>query len=336
MEPDPTHNGMDAVEQYLAENDRTSDDHVQAALLQFRSQLAAREAVPPNTDHSLQEVWTRIETRDGKSDPSMRATSHSRYRNIAINGALAATIGLLAWFGVKQSRIATLEPVKEPQRYSTTRGQQVTIRLADGTSVLLGNASELLVSPSFNGRDREVTVQGQAYFTVVNNTTLPFTVRVGNSVTRVLGTEFSVRKYAEDSATTVFVAAGKVSTGTVSVGATRAIETSVAVLTAGDLAQIDQHGALQIGRIRRPDATLAWTRGTLVFDNAPLRSVIPALERFYDLDIMVTDSALLGRTITTEVTGESASSAMRFLATVLNVGVTQNGKSFTLHRLPPG
>jgi ferric-dicitrate binding protein FerR (iron transport regulator) len=219
------------------------------------------------------------------------------------------------------------------QRYVTTNAQRATIQLSDGSSVELGSASELTVLPSFNQNNRTVLVRGAAYFQVADRSTLPFVVRSDNAVARVLGTEFAVRKYPEDTSVTIVVASGKVSVGTAGPQTPSNATTSV-VLTKGDNAAVDAQGTVQISHTTNIARALAWTHGMLVFENTPFRTVIPEVERLYDLKIQVTDSSILDRHVTTQLTSESVSEAVHLLASIMNVSVTQHGQQVKFFESP--
>jgi transmembrane sensor len=308
------------------------DPSVRVALDQFRAELATRDLTPPDTELSLQAVWARIRAREApkRVAASTRRSAWKWPVGIAAGLVIAILGGITtAVLSPRFNPTGQLQEVIEARRFTTARGQQATVRLADGTTVLLGNASELYVSAGFNTQDREVRVVGEAYFTVTNNAAAPFTVRVGNAVTRVLGTEFAVRHFPEDTSVRVIVVSGKVSTGSIPPESHRSFEADAAVLSAGDMADVSTSGSLRISRVENVDAALAWTRGELVFDKATFRDVIPALERFYDVRIRVPDSMLLERRVTTAFYTEPAADAMRFLASVLDVDVVVRDKEIT-------
>ena len=74
------------------------------------------------------------------------------------------------------------------KEFATSIGARDSVVLADGSRVILGPASHIVV----RGREVELTT-GEAFFVVVHNEKRPFTVRVGGAVIRDIGTEFSVR-----------------------------------------------------------------------------------------------------------------------------------------------
>ena len=80
-------------------------------------------------------------------------------------------------------------------RLSIPRGETFKVVLSDGTEVLLNSDSRLSYPTVFKGKERVVSLEGEAYFNVTKNTEHPFIVKSGNVQVRVLGTEFNMCSY---------------------------------------------------------------------------------------------------------------------------------------------
>src|SRR5690606_25214297 len=104
----------------------------------------------------------------------------------------------------------------------------------------------------------------------------------------VLGTAFNVKRYTSDSATQVAVTSGKVST--------RAGATTV-TLVPGDVATASD-SSVHILRGNTPRDAMAWTQGELVFNDAPILSVLETISRWYGYELRLTDSTLATRHVT--------------------------------------
>ena len=89
--------------------------------------------------------------------------------------------------------------------YSVSLGEDTQfVQLDDATTVALSPGSKLTVSKSFNAIDRQVHLEGEAFFDVARNEDKPFLVQTNQVAVTVLGTSFLVN----DSA--VVVKTGKV------------------------------------------------------------------------------------------------------------------------------
>lgn len=89
-----------------------------------------------------------------------------------------------------------------PPTFSTEVGEQRSIRLADGSIVVLDSRSQLRVAFTPAARKVEL-LNGQALFDVVKNPLRPFIVLAGGTVVRDVGTQFDVNRGADGTIVTV-------------------------------------------------------------------------------------------------------------------------------------
>lgn len=94
-------------------------------------------------------------------------------------------------------------------------GQKSQIHLPDGSSVWLNAESSIVFDQHLFGSTREVTLFGEAYFDVKRDTLSPFVVHIGDLSVAVLGTEFNVSAYNEDSEITIALVHGSVKVNTI-------------------------------------------------------------------------------------------------------------------------
>lgn len=167
----------------------------------------------------------------------------------------------------------------ENHTLSTPRGGQYQLRLPDGTQVWLNTASSISFPTRFKGANRSVIITGEAYFEVAKNKNMPFLVNVNNRATvEVLGTQFNVRSYADESAIKTTLLEGKVKVS-MAADTVRSI-----VLQPGEQASI-KNNQLQVMQDIDPDAAVAWKAGLFDFTEADLPMVMRELSRWYDIDV---------------------------------------------------
>jgi transmembrane sensor len=315
-----------------------------------------QNAIPPQWDKG--EVWDRLarhipgaETTAQKTTdqavvlrrpPLTRYPARSRWSSSYL--AIAAVVIALASGGVyvrmhepAQSVIPASAPMRE---IATTRGQQATLDLADGTRVTLAADSKLRIPSSFDRvgtdgvRRRDVELTGRAFFDVVHDTTRPFVVQTTTAVTKDVGTSFVISAYTEAHTTEVVVVSGSVGLWDrpgASVADTSRRRRPLMVLTRGDLATLDTNGTAMRARNVSLATYTSWMHGELVFDHVPVRVAIHELERWYDIDVRVADPALRARRITATIRGETAEAAMQHLALTLGAHVRQDGRVVTFY-----
>ncbi|MCD8194668.1 MAG: FecR family protein, partial [Tannerellaceae bacterium] len=89
-------------------------------------------------------------------------------------------------------------------------GSQSKLALADGTQVYLNAGSTLRYFSTLASTVRNVFLEGEAYFEVAANPEKPFIVHTSQLEVKVLGTEFNVKSYPEESNVEVSLLGGKV------------------------------------------------------------------------------------------------------------------------------
>lgn len=209
----------------------------------------------------------------------------------------------------------------------TGRGERDTLRLDDGTRVVLGATSTLRYPAAFAAHARDVYLVGEGYFEVSHDGQRPFRVHAGNATAEDLGTAFGVRAYAEDSVVHVVVAEGKVALGAATLGAVQG-----AVLVPGQLGRLARGATVPSVQHVDVAAYLGWTRGQLSFDDAPLADVVAELARWYRADFRIADASLATRRLTGSFTNTSLSEMLAALAPVLDVRFERIGDTVLLHR----
>jgi transmembrane sensor len=217
----------------------------------------------------------------------------------------------------------------EERVVTVPRGERARFRLPDGTEVLLGAGSILRHPRAFAERSREVTLEGEAYFTVEHEGDRPFRVRAGDLIATDLGTEFLVQAYPEHGGARVVVRSG-----TVSVRPVRAQDSAQPgrVVRPGELARIAADGAPLVEQADTA-AYFAWTTGTLVFDGTPLREALPQLSRWYDLDFRLADSSLGAIPLSGRLDQTLTPSRLELLAGSVGLEQVQRGRMVTFYRI---
>lgn len=243
--------------------------------------------------------------------------------------AAAAAIVLIVGGGLLTRKLLLRGPaggaaVAMARTYSTRPGQRDSLRLADGTSVLLGPGSVLTVPADF-AAVRNIILDGEAYFDVVHDARRPLSVRAGAAIVQDVGTRFDVRS---DEADRVHVV---VTSGSVLLRArTAASANAGVVLRAGDAGTMGADGQAVVAHAPDVPAALAWTRGELVFRGARVGEVAAALRRWYGVELHVPDTALAGRHLTMTFTGEPKGRVLEMIALALGARLQLHGDTAVL------
>jgi transmembrane sensor len=250
---------------------------------------------------------------------AQRSAGFSARPGFGRRGIAAAIACLVAGTGVWLLR-PRAAPVRE---FATPAGQRLQLTLPDSSRVLLSVGTRLRVPRDFGHRARAVELDGEAYFVVRHDPRRPFLVRTRQGVTEDLGTSFDVRAYAQEDYVQVVVASGRVSLR--AGGADPVLS-----LRSRDRGVIDARGVLTATSGVALGDYLAWTRGTLVFHDAPLQHVVAQLGRWYDVDIDVRAAPWAGERLTISFATRSVDEALATLAQVLDARWTRSGRTVRL------
>jgi transmembrane sensor len=89
--------------------------------------------------------------------------------------------------------------------------QKKQVMLTDGSKIWVNSGSELKYPQTFNGKTREVYLEGEAYFDIKHDAFKPFIIHTGKVITTVLGTAFNIKADNLQHTVVVTVTRGKVS-----------------------------------------------------------------------------------------------------------------------------
>ena len=160
-------------------------------------------------------------------------------------------------------------------------GQRACITLQDGTIVWLNAQSTLIYPSHFYGKERIVSITGEAFFEVSKDKEKPFIVTAQDAKIRVLGTKFNVYSYPDTK---------QIKTSLIE-GAVQVFYKSKQVILRPNEESIAQDGKLTVSNIKNPDMLL-WRNGIYSFNNERLVEIVRKLELYYDVTINIANPKL--------------------------------------------
>lgn len=171
---------------------------------------------------------------------------------------------------------------------STSRAEQMQVRLQDGTVVFINAASSLSYPTSFaNSNKREVSLQGEAYFEVAKDAKHPFVIVAGQQKTEVLGTTFNINSYADEPAIKTTLLEGSVKVVDNESGAEL-------ILKPGEQAMLVAQG-LSTKNVQVGDE-VAWKSGYFMFNNETLADIMKDVSRWYNVEVRYEDENIKRKT----------------------------------------
>ena len=270
-----------------------------AALDRSVSRLALAPPAELDVEGALRRVRARLDEADVIPLPTRApagtgaARGRDWWRSGSLRAAAAISLVLGAGYLLRELRPETERAAvaAAARTYTTAFGARDSVHLADGTLVLLGPRSELVVAAGYGDGSRAVELRGEALFHVVHDEARPFSVRAGGAEIRDLGTSFVV---STDPGDGVRVA---VTEGRVSLAPAGAPESAGTILGPGSRALLEGGRAVVEHRAAL-ESDLAWTDGKLVFEEAPLEEVAVELWRWYGAVLRVDDPSLRSSRLT--------------------------------------
>ncbi|GAA4279419.1 FecR family protein [Aquimarina mytili] len=147
-------------------------------------------------------------------------------------------------------------------------GQQIAVVLPDGSSVNLNASSTLSHQRFFWSSNRNVTLNGEAFFKVAKGTN--FSVSTPLGTVEVLGTQFNVKGRSDEFLVGCYEGKVRVSS----------LKNQKKILKKGDAVSLKNEELIS-RKIK--DITPLWMQGESLFDSIPLKKVLDELERQYSI-----------------------------------------------------
>ncbi len=297
----------------------------------------------PTKDQS-EKIWSNVRktiSSDGPSGARPEKAGKQRFFSPYLTAASVLIAALLAgyWlYSEKKLRLFTDEAAflqhsaGEIKTDLTTRNatdKPLTILLKDGSSVILQPGSELVYDDMSRKANREVILNGSAFFEIAKETDRPFYVYSGPIVTKVLGTSFLVESSSGKTEIKVSVHSGKVS-----------------VYNKEDLiADHTENKAAGVILEKNQNITFSLSDGTprqgspasfdllsqeaepffFEFDEAPVSEVFKALEDSYGIQIIYDKSSLSDCPLTASLTGQPLHMKLQTISQALYAGYSFTG-----------
>lgn len=299
------------------------EDPVQGAL--FRALADRPRPIAPATGVDVEEALRRVRARVASDNHLPIAKPTAAWRVPALAAAAVVVVAVGALLSRSRSGDRAGPRVAAARIFTAPIGARDSVRLPDGSRILLGPGSVLTVAAAYGSPDRDVSVSGDALLEVRHDPAHPFTVHTATALIRDVGTTFSVHDGANGVVRVVVTA------GAVLLRASSHPDTGV-VLRGGFAGTLSE-GGVAVARSGGASADdLAWTNGQLVFREAPLDEVAAELRRWYGIELRVDDPALASRHLTATFSGDPAKQVVQVIALAVGAQVAWQGDTVVMRR----
>ena len=205
-----------------------------------------------------------------------------RQRITWATSAAAAVILLVTGYHYLQPHTAMEKPLLAARTITKTAGKEEVLKLVlpDSSVVLLNAGASVSYPERFNENNRQVALNGEAFFDVKHDPDRPFSVRSGKLNTMVLGTSFTIRAYPGDNIHSVTVASGKVKVE-------NGNEVLGVLLPNQQIAYNNTTGSHKMNAIEDLAELNAWQQHRLIFKDTRFSDLLKTLERWYGIEVEI-------------------------------------------------
>lgn len=249
-----------------------------------------------NNDHQAEEMRERIYQRTldkiavQENLPKIAASTplsfHDRkipfYWGVAAAVALLILIPLSFWMGEWHTNRVLTDTWVE---VSSPGASISRIVLPDGSKVVMNGRSQIRYPRLFGKNDRQVKLDGEAYFEVEKESKRPFIVQSEELTVEVLGTRFNMKCYKDDPIYKVAL-----NEGSVRVKAYSDQEAITMVPNQEIVFTRDKRTFMR--RSINASEDIAWIDGQLNFRSDKLSDILKTVERMFDVTIQIKDPQL--------------------------------------------
>jgi len=165
------------------------------------------------------------------------------------------------------------------QTITVPAGQRINITLVDGTNVWLNARTSLSYPVKFGKNNRQVVLDGEAYFDVTKDKSKPFIVQTDNYNVEVLGTQFDVNAYSETGEFETTLMSGSVKVASAS-------DSTQKITLKPNNKVFLQDGKLHVTAVDDYNP-YRWKEGLICFKNETFTFIMKDFEKYYGLTIQV-------------------------------------------------
>lgn len=232
----------------------------------------------------------------------------AKFRYYAVRTAACLFFPLLVLSGWAVHRVSVSD--QQWIKVCTSVAQTKDLTLPDGTKVILSPCSQLFYPERFSGSQRKVMLVGEAYLDVAKDTRHQFVVSAGQMDVIVHGTRFNVSSFPEENEEEVALVEGSVEMRFDS-------EEGSVFLSPGELVKYDRStGTTERRKFAANYFEEVVKAGGLQFRNERLGDIVSALNRHFNVTIVIEDNSLADeRFFASFINGETSDEILSALNT---------------------
>lgn len=265
-----------------------------------------------------------------------------RYRrNIFMAAASLLIVIIITTFYIYQIKKDTPLYASEKTliEFRTLANEKTQLTLPDGSRVWLNSNSHITYNSDFGKHNRKITLEGEAFFDVVHKAELPMVVHAGLIDVKVKGTAFNVNSYPNDNIIETSLIRGSIELEV----AGQSGEGKKIIMRPEEKVIIDMDYSITTTQNKKSKKVIgfkidslavehesglipevAWIENKLVFNSERFGEVAKKMERWYNVEIIIKNNALLAEKFTGVLHTETLQEALEALKTTYTFNYTIN------------
>ena len=337
-----------------SDNERSFKEVLFSHLNEFLEDHHEKHSV--DFDRIYNQLHSEIKQKETRESEKRLLQSKNKVIRLIITGLSIAAVFCIAFylgrrFNQKYGEVSqnsyvqtTYNEIKAPL------GSKSEVKLTDGTEVILNAGSTIKYRSDFNSFNRDLILEGEAYFRVAKNPNLPLIVNAGKLNIKATGTEFNIKAYSEEGIVETTLIEGKVEIsqlGDYGKDKTLVLKPNQKAIYASESDRITLEKIKEIEPLAiKPtklisdkllispktdiDQTTAWIKNKLIIRRENLESLCVKLQRKYDVTFVFGDEEIKKLRFTGVLLDETFEQVMDVIKLTAPIKYSIDGKVVTL------
>ena len=293
-------------------------------------------------------------TEDFVENSTLFSSSRNSFlrRNLLAITAFGVAVILTAgavFYSIPAKKDLTESKPKTPvSEISTRYGSRTYIILPDGSKVWLNAGSKITYDKTFGEMIRNVKLTGEAYFDVVHNAEKPFVIHTTTMDIKVLGTEFNVKSYPDESTTEASLIRGSIEVTLNDKRAEKILmkpneklvvknNATEAATTIKPAKNIQKEAAPIVSLIKVKYSSVdsaivetSWVNNRLIFEDESFEEIATKMSRWYNVDFEFGNDEIQRLRFTGNIKNESVEDALKAMQISVPFGFRMSSEKHIL------
>ncbi len=258
---------------------------------------------------NTEQAWGKV-VKKAQSSPPIAVYRYLKFVASAAAIFLLVSVAFFIYNSYSSTQLYVKVEAKE---------QNKKMLLEDGSIVYLAAGASFLFPKSFSTDQREVHLEGEAFFDVAKDTNRPFIIHTNHSDIEVVGTSFNIKTVVDH--TEIAVATGKVEVRSL-------FDEQSSLLTPNQSARVTKD-TLSVYASNNQNY-LAWKTGVFHFEKTPIKQVVEELNTYYNDQILLSQKEV-DCLLSSSFHKLKLKEVIEIIELSCNLKLTQNKEIYELH-----